>query len=199
MDAGNIRGEHLRIGIGVEGISDKMFWDKILHKHFQGHRFDIRNMKCVSKLVRNTPTLVDSFRSLHYDFAFIIIDADDAVSASEVLTTFSDDIQSEAQKPLNDRYLHIFVACRDMEAWFLADQNAINTLLPKCNYTVPASTDTLGRKDLIKLWKTQYGRKASFNTPNFAEKMAPLFDPTVATNHSCSFSHTWSRQLSLIV
>ena len=35
----------MRIGVGVEGPSDLAFWDKVLHKHFPGVRFDIRNMK----------------------------------------------------------------------------------------------------------------------------------------------------------
>ena len=35
----------MRIGVGVEGASDRVFWDKVLRKHFSGVHFDIRNMK----------------------------------------------------------------------------------------------------------------------------------------------------------
>ena len=34
----------MKIGIGVEGPSDRLFWDKMLHKHFPDCYFDIRNM-----------------------------------------------------------------------------------------------------------------------------------------------------------
>ncbi len=40
------------IGVGVEGPSDLQFWHKVLHKHFRGHKFDVRNMKNRDKLIR---------------------------------------------------------------------------------------------------------------------------------------------------
>ena len=35
----------MTVGVGVEGPSDRDFWDKVLHKHFPVVRFDVRNMK----------------------------------------------------------------------------------------------------------------------------------------------------------
>ena len=45
----------MKIGVGVEGPSDRAFWDKVLHKYFPGVRFDIRNMKTRDKLIRADP------------------------------------------------------------------------------------------------------------------------------------------------
>lgn len=32
----------MRIGVGVEGPSDRAFWHEVLHKHFGGIQFDVR-------------------------------------------------------------------------------------------------------------------------------------------------------------
>jgi hypothetical protein len=64
------------VGVGVEGPSDFQFWNKILHKHFRGWQFDIRNMKNRDKLVRATPDLIDEFRALKRRAAFILLDRD---------------------------------------------------------------------------------------------------------------------------
>ena len=49
----------MTFGVGVEGPSDYQFWHKVLHKHFRGCRFDVRNMKNRDKLIRETPKLLD--------------------------------------------------------------------------------------------------------------------------------------------
>jgi hypothetical protein len=67
----------MTFGIGVEGPSDKHFWDKVLHKHFRKHSFDVRSMKNRDKLIRETPRLMDQFRSLRYQAGFILVDKDD--------------------------------------------------------------------------------------------------------------------------
>lgn len=52
----------MTFGVGVEGPSDFQFWHKVLHKHFRGCRFDVRNMKNRDKLIRETPKLLETFR-----------------------------------------------------------------------------------------------------------------------------------------
>lgn len=56
----------MTFGVGVAGPSDFQFWHKVLHKHFRGCRFDVRNMKNRDKLIRETPKLLDTFRDCHY-------------------------------------------------------------------------------------------------------------------------------------
>ena len=70
----------MRIGVGVEGPSDRVFWDKVLHKHFAGVQFDIRNMKTREQLIRQTPRQLASFCSLH---EFDPVRADKRNSCSE--------------------------------------------------------------------------------------------------------------------
>ncbi len=184
----------MRIGVGVEGPSDRAFWDKVLHKHFPGVRFDIRNMKTKDKLIRQTPRLLDAFRSLHYAAGFILVDRDKDPCIAAVLQWFDEASREEARKPASERYLFVCVAIRGLEAWFLADASAINVLLPKAGYTAPSETGSLnpGRK-LKALWQQQYGRNAAPNKIGFASMMAPQFDPEAAGQHSASFTYFWSR------
>ena len=64
----------MTFGVGVEGPSDKHFWDKVLHKHFKGHSFDVCNMKNRDKLIRETPRLLNQFQNMRYAAGFILVD-----------------------------------------------------------------------------------------------------------------------------
>ena len=185
----------MRIGVGVEGPSDLAFWDKMLHKHFPGVYFDIRNMKTRDKLIRQTPRLLNTFRSLYYAAGFILVDCDRDPCIAAVLERLDEVSREEARQPADERYLFVCVAVRGFEAWLLADAAAINkAVLPKASYTAPDDTASLnpGRK-LKQLWQQQYGRNATPNKIDFARMMAPPFDPAAAGQHSASFNHFWSR------
>jgi hypothetical protein len=107
------------VGVGVEGPSDLQFWNKVLHKHFRGMRFDIRNMKNRDKLIRATPDLSDEFRSLKRAAGFIILDADQDPCVSSLLDCFDSAIRAEFQRS-ESRYLHLCVAFKRIECWYLA-------------------------------------------------------------------------------
>ena len=184
----------MRIGVGVEGPSDLAFWKKVLPKHFPGVRFDIRNMKTRDKLIRQTPRLLDNFRSLHYAAGFILVDRDRDPCIAAVLERLDDVSREEARQPAAERYLFVCVAIRGFEAWLLADPAAINTLLPQATYAAPSDTASLNPGRVLRtLWQQQYGRNATPNKIDFARMMAPPFDPAAAGQHSASFNHFWSR------
>ncbi len=168
----------MRIGVGVEGPSDRAFWDKVLHKHCPGVRFDIRNMKTRDKLIRAAPRLLDTFRSLHYAAGFILVDRDRDPCVAAVRQRFDEVIRQEAHQPAAERYLFVCVAIRGFEAWLLADAAAIKALLPRANYTAPTDTASLNPGRLLRtLWQQQYGRNATPNKIGFASMMAPQFEP----------------------
>ena len=184
----------MRIGVGVEGPSDRAFWGKVLHKHCPGVRFDIRNMQNRDKLIRETPRLLDSFRSRHYAAGFILLDRDKDRCIAAVLQRFDKVSQEEARQPAHERYLFVCVAIRGFEAWLLADAAAINALLPQASYAAPSDTASLNPgKKLKALWQQQYGRNAAPNKIGFASMIAPRFDPEPAGQHSASFTYFWSR------
>ena len=186
----------MTIGVGVEGSSDREFWKKVLRKHFSTTDFDIRNMKNKSKLIRESPALLNTFRDLHYDAGFILVDRDKHPCPTAVLNEFDELIQIEARKPVSERYLFVCVAIREMEAWLLADGDAIKVVLPKAEYAPPKETGNMGAEGkLKKLWRKQHGRIA-LNKIDFARQMAPRFNPRRASGHSASFKYFWNHVTS---
>jgi len=67
-----------RIAVAVQGSSDFIFWNRVLHKHHRGAKFDVRDMKSQQKLVAAAPPLAETFRSLGYDALILLLDADKA-------------------------------------------------------------------------------------------------------------------------
>jgi len=182
-----------KIGVGVEGPSDRVFWDKVLHKHFgRRARFDIHSMKNRDKLIRETPRLLATFQDLHYSAGLILLDRDRDPCVTAVLTRFSEAIRTEARKPPPERYLFVCVAVRELEAWFLADHLAIAAVLPGSDYVSPQETGTSGGGEglLKSLWRKEHGEVA-FNKIDFAKRIAPKFDPTRASLCSASFQYFW--------
>lgn len=189
----------MTIGVGVEGSSELGFWRKVLHRNFRGVRFDVRNMKTKEKLIRATPQLLESFRSLHYDAVFILVDRHRDPCIAAVLQRFDNKSREEARKPADERYLFICVAIRGLEAWYLADDSAINQLLPIADYLAPKETAKLNPKErLTELWKKQFGQDAALNKIGFAHMMAPRFDPASARQCSSSFDYFWTRMTAAL-
>ena len=86
----------MTFGVGVEGPSDFQFWHKVLHKHFRGCRFDVRNMKNRDKLIRETPKLLETFRDCHYAAGFILVDLDDDPCLGSVMNLFDAAVKAAA-------------------------------------------------------------------------------------------------------
>ena len=184
----------MRIGVGVEGASDRVFWDKVLRKHFSGVHFDIRNMKSREKLIRQTPRLLEAFRSLRYTAGFVLMDRERDPCTAAAIEQFDSVIREAVQRPLNERYLFICLAVRGLEAWFLADASAVNTLLPRAGYLAPPETADLNPKQVLsELWKKQFGQYSAPNKIRFAQMLAPKFDPVSARRRSASFDYFWTR------
>jgi hypothetical protein len=182
----------MTFGVGVEGPSDYQFWRKILHKYFRGCRFDVRNMKNRDKLIRETPKLLETFRDCQYTAGFILVDRDDDPCLGSVLGFFDAAIRHLVRLPDKDsRFLHVCVAIKELESWYLADADAINSVIPGCNWNAPADTATVTKGTLRRLVKTHFGRNASFNEIDFAKSIGPKFTPARARPHSASFRYFW--------
>jgi len=183
-----------KIGVGVEGPSDLQFWDKVLPKHLQGWQFDIRNMKNRDKLVRAVPDLYEEFRNLKRQAAFVLLGSDKSPCVCEMLGFFDARILAEAKKPLTTRYLHLCVAVKRLECWYLADPDGINRLFPGSNYQSPADTSILhGKHEIEKMLKAHSKQPVGYNEIEFAKSFAPLFAPNRAERHSVSFRYYWRR------
>ncbi len=184
----------MKFGVGVEGPSDLAFWYKVLHRSFPGCRFDIRNMKNREKLIRETPVLYESFKDLHYHGGFILVDRDDDPCVSAVIDLFEESIRPVLRKqPPADRFLFACIAIKEVESWYLADEQAIQAVIRGCGYTAPADTGVLDKGKLKQLIKQHRGRGAGFNEIGFAKEIAPKFNPKRALPHSASFKLFWDR------
>lgn len=189
----------MKIGVGVEGPSDRIFWDKLLHKSFSpAVRFDVRAMKGRAQLIRSTPALLESFRGLHYAAGFILVDRDKDPCIEAILHLFDAAVRPEARLPVEQRYLSICAAIRGFEAWLLADESAIKELLPNARYNAPNETASLNPKETLRtLWRKQYGSNAAINKIDFVKRAAPRFDPASAQIRSASFRYFWSRMTTV--
>ncbi len=184
----------MRFGVGVEGPSDLAFWDKVLHRSFPGCRFDIRNMKNREKLLRETPILYESFKDFHYQAGFILVDRDDDPCVTAVLNLFEGAMRAVLRKqPPAERFLFACVAVKEIESWYLADEQAIQTVIKGCVYTAPTDTGALAKAKLKQLIKAHRGAGAGFNELGFAKEIAPKFSPKRALHHSASFKYFWNR------
>ena len=106
----------MKIGVGVEGPSDRVFWHEFLHKRFGGIQFDVRTMGSKETLIRQTPRLLEAFRSLQYTAGFILVDRERGPFFPAVLERFDEAIRGEARRPASERYLFVCVAIRGLES-----------------------------------------------------------------------------------
>jgi hypothetical protein len=182
----------MTFGVGVEGPSDFQFWHKVLHKYFRGCRFDVRNMKNRDKLIRETPKLLETFRDCHYTAGFILLDLDDDPCLRSVLELFDNAIRDAARLPdKSTRFIHVCVAVKEIESWYLADADAINAVIPGCAWNATADTAIFAKGKLRGLVKTHLGKNASFNEIAFAKAIGTKFSPARARPHSTSFRYFW--------
>jgi hypothetical protein len=182
----------MTVGVGVEGPSDFQFWHKVLHRHFRGCRFDVRNMKNRDKLIRETPKLLETFRDCHYAAGFILVDMDDDPCISSVVGLFDEAIQRATRLQEKDaRFIHVCVAIKEIESWYLADADAINAVIPGCAWAAPEDTCTVAKGRLRALVKAHLGKNTSFNEIAFAKAVAPKFNPARACRRSASLRHFW--------
>jgi len=182
----------MTIGVGVEGPSDFQFWHKVLHKHFRGCRFDVRNMKNRDKLIRETPKLLSTFRDCHYAAGFIIVDLDDDPCLGSVFSLFDEAVAKVVRHPeKSSRYLQVCIAIKEIESWYLADAEAINSVISGSAWQSPPDTNSVAKGRLRTLVKSQFGSNATFNEIDFAKMMAPKFNPNRARFHSTSFRYFW--------
>jgi hypothetical protein len=184
----------LKFGVGVEGPSDAAFWTKVLHREFRRCQFDVRNMKTREKLIRETPILYETFKDLHYNAGFVILDRDNDPCSTHILNLFEDSMQNAIRvNPFQNRFLLVFIAVTEVESWYLADEQAIRAVLNGYQYTARMNTSATSKSTLKKLIKSARGQNAGFNELGFAKEIALKFNPQRAVARSPSFGHFWDR------
>ncbi len=180
------------IGVGVEGPSDSRFWVKTLHRCFGAGavRFKVQNMSNRHGLIQKAGRLLGMFRGLHYAAGILILDQDKDPCVTDLRNLFDEAVRTELTKPLAERYLHLCVARREIESWYLADSDAITAILPSAQYDLPKDTSVWGKGKLRELCKSA---GIGYNELAFAEQIAPKFNAQRARPYSESLRVAWER------
>ena len=162
------------VGVAVEGPSDRAFWRKFLHRMYRPQRFDVHIMKGRQRLVRDAAKLLDMFRDAHYCAGILIIDIDDDHCVTETRESFADEILEELQRDRSERYLHLCVADAKIESWYLADGEAIRSVIRGVEYDAREYDPRWAKKKLGEL-HVQVG--TVYDSIDFGERIAQKFDP----------------------
>ncbi len=189
-----------KIAVVVEGPSDEVFWEKVLHREF-AHlcRFKVMSKNGRTKVIRDAEGLTEVLRGAGYSAVFFVVDMDDDPCATEVRQLFAASVRNPAGVPRDERIVHICVARRQFEAWLLADAEAIRAALPKVDYQCETQTDQLnGEKKLSDLIRSDRGAGAAFRKPAFARELAPHFSPTRAVKWSASLAYFWQMMTAAV-
>lgn len=174
----------MTIGIGVEGISDKIFFDKILHKRFPNCRLQIRNLKDKSRLIRDSAKLLENFRGAHYHAGIILLDSDRDPCVEFIRDLFSDSCKDEFSKARPNRFLHLVVAKKGLECWLMADEEAIRQSSGNHEYLAEPETALINPKTTIE---KVFANKLS--KVELAPKIASSFDLGRASTKSESLRY----------
>ncbi|MEW6236623.1 MAG: DUF4276 family protein [Candidatus Omnitrophota bacterium] len=177
------------IGVGVEGNSDKEFYEKILFRYFPQIIFKVRNYKNKQELISKTPSFWEECLNRNYNGCFILVDSHEQACISEVRMLFNKNIIHECRKSIEERNLFICVVIRGLESWLLADDGAIKNLFPSANYEPPDDTGIIDPKKTLK--KIDLKRIYISNKTLLAKQIAAKFNPNRAKLHSPSFAYFW--------
>jgi hypothetical protein len=185
----------IRIGVGVEGPSDKAFWEKVLHRSFPGCLFKIVNLSGKIPLARTAPDVAERFRNSGYAAAFFLLDADKLPCASSALELFDESFRKTAfRQPVQSRFAHVVVAIRELESWVLADESCMRELLNYPEYEAPSLEEKAGGKARFQqLCREHRGPISGLDDRELAGRAGSRFSPTRARKHSRSFDYFWTR------
>ncbi len=185
----------IRIGIGVEGPSDKAFWEKVLHRSFPGCLFNIATLSGRTTLARIAPDVAEGFRNSGHAAAFFLLDADKMLCASSVLGLFDESFRAEAfRQPAPSRFAHIAVAIRELESWVLADEKCISELFDCPGYKAPDRKDKpAGKAKFLRLCRDRNATLGGLDDRELAGRAGSRFNPAHARKHSTSFDYFWNR------
>ena len=191
----------IRIGIGVEGPSDYTFWNKVLHRHFadSGVLFRISAMHGRSKLIRGAADLLGAFASAGCAAVFLLVDKDKDPCMTSVYDEFPDEFRNRLRDGSRQPPCCLCIADRELESWYLADEEAMREALGLADYSAAAGGGKIaGKGKLEKLLIEHASLGAAFNEIAFAKQIGALFRPENAARNSASFAYFWEKLESAI-
>jgi hypothetical protein len=180
-----------KVAVAVEGPSDKIFWDRVLHRSFTGTKFDVRSMKGCTKLIASARALSETFRDVGFDALFLLLDADKAPCVSEIRARLESGLQADLRCPRGQRWCFLAIAFRELESWYLADPLGIAEGLDLDPGIVPTNPAG-GKSTLHRFARSQLDLRLGYDERTWAERISRAFSPARARENSPSFDYFWS-------
>lgn len=186
----------IRVGVGVEGPSDRAFWSKVLNREFGplGVVFQISAMHGRGKLIRGAQNLLAAFGATRCDVVFFLLDKDKDPCMSAVYEQFAEEFRIRLRTRVGRPPCHLCIAERELESWFLAEEKAMRELLGKVDYSAPLPNAAAGGKGKLQKLLMEHGALGTaFNEIAFAKEIGTRFEPGIARRHSPSFEYFWGK------
>jgi hypothetical protein len=123
----------------------------------------------------------------------VLMDQDDDPCVTAIRELFPESLRNlfSSSEP---RQAVLFVAFKELESWFLADEEAIRLVTGCQDYAAPGETARGATKTKLReLLRSGDSSARSFNEISFAKQIASSFSPERACNCSQSFAYCWRR------
>lgn len=111
---------------------------------------------------------------------------------SELRGSFGEGLPAWFAAPREERETVLCVARREIEAWFLADEDAVCEVTGG-DYRAPSETgESATKRRLQDLFGSARNSLLPLNDIELAKRFGGKFNPSRARRHSASFNYFWS-------
>ncbi len=116
-----------------------------------------------------------------------------------VYEEFADEFRKRLRDGTRQPPYCLCVADRELESWYLADEEAMREVLGLAGYSAATGGGKIaGKGKLEKLLIEHASVGAAFNEIAFAKQIGALFRPENAAKNSASFAYFWDKLVSAI-
>lgn len=177
----------------VDGRSDRVFWNHHLKEHFPRAAHKVHNLEG-SDPVAQFDRIVEEAIALGCAYVVFLTDEDaspDPAIRVKRLKKKISELQARNRRLANK--VKVFGVRPCLEAWFLADDKAIRSVLTKTKYRCKRKTDALTNPKATarRLYEQQYRKDYSWTPDGFAAEMVCKIDFDRAAKWSDSLKAFW--------
>jgi hypothetical protein len=181
--------------VAVEGIADKRFWDRVFRREFTSGRveFHVRQFGGRASLIASAAEFLALSRDQGYFRTLFLLDRHRDPCITAVLEQFPAEVAQADD-------VEILVSVPGIEAWYLADSQAIRRVLPGVTYDPPAETAGVNPKAILDDLLVQFdpSGRTKYKKTYFSTQVGRHFSPKRGAKHNTSLTRAWSRTELLV-